>query len=401
MDLIYTNAKRVDQGVLSAYALDLSFGSDENDFELTLGSEPVLEFGAFIYIEGTEYGGIIDAKKTSTDGETVIYTGRTWQGLLNSKVIQPDDGADYFVVSGDLNEVLRTLVTRLGLDNLFSVSAEDSGITVSKYKFNRYCYGYDGISAMLSDVGGKLKLEWIGRKVQLSAQPVVNYADSPVDGDMASLTVEQYGNKVNHLICLGRGELAERQVVHLYVDQFGRIGTVQYYTGVDERSEVYDNSNVATVDELKSGGIKRLKELWSSDSAEMDVLEQDDLVYDIGDIIGATDVKSGITIVESVKQKIVRIDSGKISTEYKTSGIATSKSGSANSTGSGGGITEIPVASSTTLGAIKVGNNLEITGDGKLSVVTTNDAQKDNTKPITSAGVHTQIGNIEVLLAAL
>lgn len=320
MDLIYTNAKRVDQGVLSAYALDLSFGSDENDFELTLGSEPAMEFGAFIYIEGTEYGGIIDAMKTSTDGETVIYTGRTWQGLLNSKVIQPDNGADYFVVSGDLNEVLRTLVTRLGLDNLFSVSAEDSGITVSKYKFNRYCYGYDGISAMLSDAGGKLKLEWIGRKVQMSAQPIVNYADSPVDGDVASLTVEQYGNKVNHLICLGRGELAERQVVHLYVDQFGRIGTVQYYTGIDERTDVYDNSNVASVDELKSNGTKRLKELWASDTAEMDILERDDLVYDIGDLIGATDVRSGVSVLATVLKKIVKIENGAVRIEYKTGG---------------------------------------------------------------------------------
>jgi hypothetical protein len=321
MDLIYTNSKRVDQGVLSAYALDLSFGEDENDFELTLGAnEPVLEFGAFVYIEGTEYGGIIDAMKTSTDGESVTYTGRTWHGLLNSKVIQPDNGADYFVASGDLNAVLRTLVARLGLDNLFSVSEEDSGITVSKYQFNRYCYGYDGISAMLSDVGGKLKLEWLGRKVQMSAQPIVNYADSPVDGDVASLTVEQYGNKVNHLICLGKGELAERQVVHLYVDRFGRIGTVQYYKGIDERTEVYDNSNVATVDELKRNGIKRLKELWAADTAELNVLEQGDIVFDIGDIIGATEVRSGVSVSATVLKKIVKIENGAVRIEYKTGG---------------------------------------------------------------------------------
>ena len=44
MDLIYTNANRVDQGVLSAYSFDLSFGEKENDFEMTLGAdEPVLE----------------------------------------------------------------------------------------------------------------------------------------------------------------------------------------------------------------------------------------------------------------------------------------------------------------------------------------------------------------------
>ena len=33
MDLIYTNANRVDQGVLLDYELDLAFGADENNFE--------------------------------------------------------------------------------------------------------------------------------------------------------------------------------------------------------------------------------------------------------------------------------------------------------------------------------------------------------------------------------
>ena len=52
-------------------------------------------------------------------------------------------------------------------------------------------------------------------------------------------------------------------------------------------------------------------------------------------------------------------------------------------------------------GIIKVGKNLAISEDGVLSVITTDTAQQDNTKPITSAGVYTLAGNIEVLLAAL
>ena len=38
---------------------------------------------------------------------------------------------------------------------------------------------------------------------------------------------------------------------------------------------------------------------------------------------------------------------------------------------------------------------------GVLGVNTTNDAEADNTLPITSAGVHTQIGNIEILLGTI
>ena len=52
-------------------------------------------------------------------------------------------------------------------------------------------------------------------------------------------------------------------------------------------------------------------------------------------------------------------------------------------------------------GTIKVGDNLKISEDGVLSVDTTDTAQQDNTKPMTSAGVYTLAGNIEVLLATL
>lgn len=58
-------------------------------------------------------------------------------------------------------------------------------------------------------------------------------------------------------------------------------------------------------------------------------------------------------------------------------------------------------ASPDRAGIIKVGENLAISEDGVLSVITTDTAQKDNTKPMTSAGVYTLAGNIEVLLAAL
>lgn len=49
-------------------------------------------------------------------------------------------------------------------------------------------------------------------------------------------------------------------------------------------------------------------------------------------------------------------------------------------------------------GTIKVGNNLSIDDQGFLSVDTTNNAEEDNTKPMTSAGVYTQLGNINILL---
>ena len=319
MDLIFTNAKRADQGVIVAYAFDLSYGASENDFEMTISAnEKMLEFGAFVYIEGTEYGGIIDAIKTSTDGETLTYKGRTWPGILNSKVIEPDPGEDYFVVSGDANEIISTLIDRLGLSGLFVADNSLSGIKISSYKFNRYCKAYDGITAMLSKKNAKLKILWKDRSVVLSAEAIADYTDSPVDEDIATLTVERYEKKVNHLICLGQGNLADREVIHLYVDQFGRIGSTKYYTGLDEITDTYDDTSAESSEALRSGGVDRLTELRNNDTAEIHIPEFKGISYDIGDVVGASEVKSGINVSAVVSQKIVKISNGVISTEYKT-----------------------------------------------------------------------------------
>lgn len=47
------------------------------------------------------------------------------------------------------------------------------------------------------------------------------------------------------------------------------------------------------------------------------------------------------------------------------------------------------------------GDNIEITSDGRINVLTTNEAEQDNTKPMTSAGVYTVVGNIEALLKTI
>ena len=316
MDLIYTDENRIDKGVLTAYAFDLSFGAAENDFEMTLGAnEPVLSDGSFAYIEGTEYGGVIDGIKASTNSNTVTHKGRTWHGVLNSKIIEPDAGASHLIVSGDANELLSMLIARLGLTGLFVAAAELSGINISKYQFHRYCKGYDGIRDMLGDNGGKLKIAWVNRAVQLSAVPVVDYTDAPADSDTASLSVEKHSKKVNHLVCLGKGNLAEREVIHLYADQYGNIGDEQYYFGLDEITETYDNANS---EDLRKDGISNLKSLRNNDKAEFSLKQANAIPYDIGDIVGASEIRTGITVTAIVTQKIIKIKNGVISTEYKT-----------------------------------------------------------------------------------
>lgn len=318
MDLIYTNEEKEDVGVLQDFSLDLAFGSGENDFELTVTQENhVAEAGCCVYIPGTEYGGVIDAITSDTRTRKITYYGRSWHGMLNSKILEPDAGQTHLVVSGDANTILSDLITRMGLSALFAVDPSASSIAISNYKFARYISGYDGILKMLYSVGAKLHIEHDETNVVLSATPIVDYTENGVDDDQATLTVKQTKNKVNHLICLGSGELADRMVIHLYADESGNISQQQTFTGLGEYTATYDYSTAESEEDLIENGTKRLKELLQQDDLSVDFSETDD-IYDIGDIVGATDNVTGVSVAVSVTKKIVKIDGNNIIVNIET-----------------------------------------------------------------------------------
>ena len=101
--------------------------------------------------------------------------------MLEHKIIQPPAGSDYKKVSGELNEVLKTLIDP-EFDGLFVVSQENTGVSVSNYQFDRYCTLLDGIVEMLASKGYRLEIrhkreEGIPGYVLISAVPVVDHSD--------------------------------------------------------------------------------------------------------------------------------------------------------------------------------------------------------------------------------
>lgn len=58
-------------------------------------------------------------------------------------------------------------------------------------------------------------------------------------------------------------------------------------------------------------------------------------------------------------------------------------------------------ATTTTLGGIIVGQDLQITEEGVLSVDKATSVEEDNTRPITAAAVYTEVGNINALLQTI
>lgn len=324
----YTDTDHVDIGVLQAAGFDLEYGGDDetsNTLVVTLDRRGDVRIDPFalVYVEGTEYGGMVTKLGTDTDPtvEALTYTGMTWHGLLNAKVIEPDAGQDHLTVSGEANAVIASLLQRLSLQELFVASTESSGIQIVNYQFDRYIEGYAGIKKMLASVNAKLKMEYNGAHVVVWAEEVVDHSLSEaMDPSKITLQISKDYLPVNHLVCLGTGEMEERIVLHLYADAQGNISQNQSLFGLMENALVYDYSS-ADYEELLEEGTKTLTEYQLCDSTDTNL--NDDMDYDIGDIVGSFDPDTGILLTTSVQTKIVSIDTkGDLTIEYKNSGRA-------------------------------------------------------------------------------
>lgn len=308
--------------------IDIAIGSDENDYEIKIQRDKWRSdytFGNAFYIKDTEYGGIIGEVDTNTAEDTISLLGMTWRGMLDKKIIRPPTGEDYKKVSGELNTVLSDLVTE-HFGDYFVVSQDDTGIVVADYQFDRYCTLLSGIMKMLKSVGYRLRIRYIQQErgqpgyVELSAVPIVDYSEQIElsQDSQLNFTFKNYRNGVNHLICLGKGELQDRQVIDLYVQKDGSIGTEQYYKGIEEIAATYEDTSSET-DELEERGRERLQKLMNSTSFAMDV-ETLNMDVEIGDIIGGRDYLTGLYAKKPIVKKIYRVQDGKTSLEYGIEG---------------------------------------------------------------------------------
>ena len=119
------------------------------------------------------------------------------------------------------------------------------------------------------------------------------------------------------MICLGKGDLKDRQVAHLYAQLDGSISQKQYYKGLQERTAVYDNNNAEDLNELIEGGTEKLQEDMNYKKMSLEVQDMD---LQIGDIVGGRDYNSGLYLKKPVVQKIVKIETGTVEIEYKVEG---------------------------------------------------------------------------------
>ena len=319
-DVIVAKPDGEELGAMLFTEYDFEIGDFENTFLVTcLRSEwEKIEDRSRIYIPGTEYGGIYRRTESKTKLGTLAAGGYTWRGMLQNKIIEPPSGQDYATDAGELNAIIGARVSAQ-FPGLFVGSSESTGVTVT-YRYNRYVTLYDGLKSMLKSAGYKMQISYDqdAAKVIVRAVPIVDYSDRiEYSSDMnANYEMIRDLTGVNHLICLGQGELRDRTVVHLYVDANGNISQRQTYYGADEIAKVYDYAGAARTDLIKSGS-DQLKQYANETSFKIDLESDKDV--DVGDIVGGRDYISAIKMTAPITAKVVQWRNGFETTEYKLS----------------------------------------------------------------------------------
>lgn len=318
MDLIRTDKNRIDVGIVEGADLDLAFGLSENNFAMSVAlANDVMTYNEWFYIANQDkpscYGGVVDDVKIDTYNNVVTYSGRTLQGVLAQKVVQPNQGEDYLIVSGNVKNVLESLITRHYLSALVVV---DDGVNknINSYQFDRYTDLYKGINKMLKANGMKLNIYFFNKMIHISAVDLVDYSqDEEWDSSQLSFVIEKAQNYVNHLICLGKGELKEREVIHLYRAKNGQIGSTQEYFNDEEICEVYDNSST---EELEADSRKHFEEVIQK-VMSVDMNFKNNQSYDIGDVVGMRESLTNTFITRSIVKCILKLQNNTISLTYE------------------------------------------------------------------------------------
>lgn len=332
MDLIVTDTNGTPSGSYASWTLDLAYGSGENDFDLQCPA--CLKPGCRWWVDGTGWGGIVDDVKTSvTGGEgELTYRGRDWHGLLASKILEPDKGKDYLTMNGTIGTLLRTVISRIGLQDILTVTEGTS--KTANWQFDRYCDAWSGLSKMLRASGLRLRITAAQNGVTVDAPPITAAGDL-IDSDLIDFDATLASHPINHLICLGKGELKDRIVVHWYADQKGTLSHTQTIKGADERTSVYELSN-ADAAELETKGKTKLQELRDTGSIDVDV-ESDGIDLDVGDTVTGRDNTTGIKVTAEITKKIIKIEDGIPTVTYEATTASTESTGETGGGGSSSG----------------------------------------------------------------
>lgn len=348
-DVILADSKLTPHASVSQVTLDWACGTDENDFELTIDDvlAPNISQGWYFWLDGSDVGGRIVDRRVSVAGgmSTTTWIGQSWTGMLAAKILQPDANQDYLTVSGKLPDILKNILKRIGLDTVFTVDSSDASI-LSNWMFQnpRYVDAYTGLRTLLASCGRRLDFKASGNKILLGIVPVQTITNT-IDSDLVDFKAETNRRAVNHLIGLGSQELKNRLVVNYFADATGVVSQTQTFVGADEVCATYDCSN-ADLSTLQAETKKHLQELQTGGSVEVTLSDEVGDGLRVDDKIVAADQSSGVNVTAVVTKRIVKIDSGILTSTFEVglpvqsanANYSGSSSSSSSSGSAGGGV---------------------------------------------------------------
>ena len=323
MELMVADQSGADLGPMDFDSGDFDWGHDGGgDLSLVTCEKPVPPVGCHVYDPATGACGRVTGHKASTGSPVVTVLGDSWTGMLDCHVIGPDQGQDYLTLSGDVADVVAQVVARAGMSSTVRVKGHTGvGVTHTmtgsrsdeQRDAGRYMGVWAAIWQVLTDHGCAIDATWDGG-VSLTVRRAADWTgDEAAYVGLATVTTKR-APATNHLVCLGRGELHDRERVDVYADVLGRCGTDQTQAGAAERAEVYEYSGS---DDLLADGLRKLRGMQAkASSVTVDV--SDGVTLGIGDVVGGTDPVTGDHVRATVSECIARVSGGSMRLEYKT-----------------------------------------------------------------------------------
>lgn len=315
------------RGNITGYSLDIAWGLSENNFELQ--TDAVLRRGDFIWLDGTGAGGVIDSIGILADSTLKTYKGRTWFALLADKIVEPPAGEDYRIVGGTASQMLTQLVRSAGLEayqpgGLFTIK-NTGGANLGTFQVDRYVSLWAALVKICNQYQQKLAVYCDGSRLFLSlSDPVTVSADERT----ASLSIDSGTASPTHLIGLGAGKLASREICHRYITEDGQITTSPPATGWQDITQTYEITDKKGDDLIKATE-KKLKELQSTGGGDIK-FRGDMASVEPWDIINAQDWNTGISLQAGVKKKIIKVAHNRQTVSLELGNTADSQTGAGN-----------------------------------------------------------------------